>query len=54
MVYFRLNLLRRDDLKKRFVFQDYFKTNQIPRTSDYVKMFHRKYWGSLKMSNEDH
>ena len=37
------------------VFQDYFKTNQITGKGDYAKIFHGKYWGSLKrMSDEDH
>ena len=45
---FLLKSFEKRDVQK-FVFQDYFKTNQINGTDDYAKLFHGKFRGSLKI-----
>ena len=40
---------------QKYVFQNYFKTDQRAGSGDYTKLFYEQYWGSLKIiSNEDH
>ena len=40
---------------QKFVFEDFFQSNQIAESCGYAKMFNGKYWEALKvMSNEYH
>ena len=45
---FLLKSFEKRDVQK-FLFQDYFKANQINGTDDYAKFFHGKFRGSLKI-----